>query len=126
MTLCLRGAGPSYISLSMQCEPLDQTNLSNMEMHPRRRWKTDIAMRMIAGAHMGWAGCRWGRVAPHGSLCLSALAWCPLESSRTFPHWFRGGIALLTLTCRPALTIFWIYPAENTDSPKLVEFVFKP
>jgi hypothetical protein len=48
-----QGAGPGYISLSMQRETLDQTDLRNMDMHPRKRWETDIATRMAGGAHKG-------------------------------------------------------------------------
>jgi hypothetical protein len=42
---------------------------------------------------------------------------------RTFPRWFHSGIALLTLTCRSLLTIFWMYHARNINSLKLMEFV---
>jgi hypothetical protein len=36
---------------------------------------------------------------------------------------FFGGIPSFPLTNRSPLVVFWINPAENTDSPKLMEFV---
>jgi hypothetical protein len=92
-------------------------------MQPKSRWGTTIEIGRLTKGPTGRPACRWGRPAPHVTPSGSALVESLLKSSRTFPNRFRGKIMLLLLTCRSALTVFWIYPIEIIDSPKLVEFV---
>ena len=69
-------------SIEHQSLALGSNRLEIMaEIHPRRRWRTDIIKRMIGGAHRGWAMSRWGRSAPHVSGLSPASVESLLESS---------------------------------------------
>jgi hypothetical protein len=92
-------------------------------MHPRRWWEIDIATRGWQVAPRGRAAYRWGRPAPHGSVSPFASVWSPLEFSRTFPRSSRGRIPRFHLTCRSALMVFRLNPAEITYSPKFMKFI---
>jgi hypothetical protein len=48
-----------------------------------------------------------------------------LKSSRVFLHWSRCAIVLFPLTNRSPLAVFWLNPAENTDSPNSWNLLFK-
>jgi hypothetical protein len=49
-------------------------------MHPKRRWKTDIARRLIGGAPKGRSAYMWGQPAPHVRDMSFALVESLLES----------------------------------------------
>ena len=48
-----------------------------------------------------------------------------MESSRVFPHRYHHGLTWFPLTNRSSLMVFWLNPAKNIDSSKLMEIVSK-
>jgi hypothetical protein len=84
-----KGVGSVYITLRVQRELLDQTDLKNgvdatLGGDGGTFWK-----RVDSGAHRGLGGIWWGRSAPPGSLSASVMVWCLLVSSGTFWSSFR-------------------------------------
>jgi hypothetical protein len=114
--LCLRGAGIYLYSLELATWALGSNRLKEWCRCNLGVEGTTIAIRRLTEGPTGW-------LAPHVTLSGSASVESLLEFTRTFPRRFHGGITLLLLTCGSALMVFWMYPAEITDSLKLVEFV---
>jgi hypothetical protein len=102
-----KGAGSVYITLRVQPELLDQTDLKNgvdatLGGDGGTFWK-----RADSGAHRGLGGIWWGRSAPLGSLSASVMVWCLLVSSRTFWSSFLSQLSLILFHILILLTSFF-------------------
>jgi len=88
--------GLVYIAQWIQCEPLDQTDLSNVldaSYEAMGNQHIDEAERW---ALVGLGGLQVGPGSPTITVLSLALVMWLLESSGTFWSWFRGGILIFS------------------------------
>jgi hypothetical protein len=78
---------------------------------------------MVASHHRGRAAQGWGWPAPPGRLSSPTSVWSPLVSSETFLYIRYKIIPWYLLIFRPSLVIFCVNPAENINSPELMETI---